>query len=83
MRRTAPVTLGRTAEADLQLADGLVSRVHARIEIAGSGARIEDLNSRNGTLLNGEPIRRHRLRVGDEITLGSTRIVFNGTGTWT
>ncbi len=52
--------------------DGLISRRHARIQCDGDQATIEDLGSRNGTLLNGVPIARpHVLRAGDRIGIGS------------
>jgi 3',5'-cyclic-nucleotide phosphodiesterase len=48
--------VGRSAESDLQIKDRFVSRKHLRISRKGSKIFIKDLNSRNGTFLNGEPI---------------------------
>jgi two-component system cell cycle response regulator len=49
--------IGRGAEADLQLTDDGLSRVHARIESAGDALRVSDLGSRNGTFVQGSRIR--------------------------
>jgi signal transduction histidine kinase len=65
--------LGRTSEADIRLAYSSVSRAHAKIHaLAGQDYEIEDLGSRNGTRVNGVPLRgRCRLRSGDRIQVGS------------
>jgi pSer/pThr/pTyr-binding forkhead associated (FHA) protein len=69
------VTLGRGEDADLTLADDLVSRRHARLTPSGSGAVVEDLGSRNGTFVNGEAIiGPTRLAPGDQLQLGVTLV---------
>jgi DNA-binding winged helix-turn-helix (wHTH) protein len=69
--------LGRTQEAAVWIDSGDVSRRHARITVRMDGASIEDLDSRNGTYVNGARVARRRpLSDGDEIRLGSARIVF-------
>ena len=71
----APLTVGRAADADLVLADGLVSRRHARIGQSGAGATVEDLGSRNGTFVNGNQIHGPtRLVPGDQLQLGVTLV---------
>jgi two-component system cell cycle response regulator len=67
--------LGRAADAALQLRDDGVSRRHARILQNAGQLWIEDLGSANGTLLNGERVRRALLRDGDKIQIGSTTIL--------
>jgi pSer/pThr/pTyr-binding forkhead associated (FHA) protein len=68
-----PVTVGRGRDADLGLADDLVSRRHARVTPGGAGAVVEDLGSRNGTFVNGEVIHGPtRLEPGDQLQLGVT-----------
>jgi pSer/pThr/pTyr-binding forkhead associated (FHA) protein len=68
-------TVGRGKDADLVLADELVSRRHARVIPSGSGAVVEDLGSRNGTYLNGEGIHGPtRLDPGDQLQLGVTLV---------
>lgn len=49
--------LGRSPESDLQIKDPFVSRKHLRIARKGEQIFIKDLNSRNGTFVNGEPIQ--------------------------
>jgi pSer/pThr/pTyr-binding forkhead associated (FHA) protein len=71
----APLTVGRAADADLVLADELVSRRHARVSQRGAGAVVEDLGSRNGTFVNGNQIHGPtRLGPGDQLQLGVTLV---------
>lgn len=65
-----PFFLGRQAGSNLVLRDNRVSRTHARIFADGSHYVVEDLNSRHGTWVNGEQIRRHVLRHADRIDFG-------------
>jgi pSer/pThr/pTyr-binding forkhead associated (FHA) protein len=72
---TAPLTVGRGRDADLVLADELVSRRHARVTPGGSGAVVEDLGSRNGTFVNGDLVNGPtRLVPGDQLQLGVTLV---------
>lgn len=66
--------VGRSSEADLVLADDAVSRKHARFYIERRRTWVRDLCSRNGTLVNGSPVRRHCLRPGDRIVIGASLI---------
>jgi phosphoserine phosphatase RsbU/P len=71
------VTIGRSRESDIFLPDQWLSRHHAAVEDRGDGYWVCDLNSKNGTLLNGEPVREwRRLRPGDVITLGEHALTF-------
>jgi hypothetical protein len=63
---------GRSSEADLVLADDAVSRKHARFYVERRRTWVRDLGSRNGTLVNGSPIKRHCLRAGDKIAIGAS-----------
>src|SRR5207249_2127506 len=72
-RRTV---LGRSRECDIQLADPNVSRRHAELRQEGAAYWIVDLDSTNGTEVNGERTSRSKLEPGDRITVGSTEIVF-------
>jgi pSer/pThr/pTyr-binding forkhead associated (FHA) protein len=70
-----PVTVGRAGDADLVLADELVSRHHARITPSGPGAVVEDLGSRNGTFVNGEAVHGPtHLAAGDQLQVGVTLV---------
>lgn len=70
------ITIGRSVTCDLSLGDSNLSRRHCRLERGRSGWFIVDQRSRNGTVVNGELIMRRALRDGDEIRVGSCRIVF-------
>ena len=68
--------MGRSPKVDLQLQDVGVSRTHARITRMGDACYVEDLQSANGTFLNGERLSVARqLQDGDKITLGSTTVL--------
>lgn len=68
--------IGRSDESDIVLNDPSVSRTHATIEIAAGRATLRDLDSTNGTFINGKRIRSQALRDGDELKLGNTRLRF-------
>jgi pSer/pThr/pTyr-binding forkhead associated (FHA) protein len=77
---TSPrVVLGRSRSCDVRVSDLNVSRRHAEVRQEGATYWIVDLDSMNGTLVNGQRAERERLRDGDTITLGSTEIVFGRT----
>jgi len=60
------LTVGRGAESAVRLDARNVSRRHARLTLENGTAFVEDLGSRNGTLVNGQPLRgRRKLRGGD------------------
>ena len=74
---TGEVTrIGRSAEADVRLADTGVSRLHAELRLLGGEALLVDLGSTNGTTLNGRRVSEGRLRDGDRIGVGSSSLVF-------
>ncbi len=71
------VTLGRTADNDLVLYDGAVSRRHIVIYYRNQQFIIEDLGSSNGTILNSYPLTQPNvLSEGDRIDIGPVRFVF-------
>jgi len=71
------VSIGRSRESDIFLPDQWLSRNHAEIEERKDGFYVTDLRSKNGTLLNGEPLNEwRRLRPGDVITLGEHTLTF-------
>jgi pSer/pThr/pTyr-binding forkhead associated (FHA) protein len=72
------VTIGNASTNLVSLNhDATVSRVHAVLENLGFAWSIRDVGSRNGTYLNGEKISAERvLRSGDELRMGSSRLVF-------
>jgi len=67
--------VGRNASCQLSLDDPLVSRRHAIFELSGAGVTIEDLNSRNGVIVNGHRIEsKVNLSVGDRVLIGSQEL---------
>ena len=68
--------VGRGAENDVILADPSVSREHARLVFEAGQFALEDLNSGNGTFVNGQKISRQRLQHGDEIAFGNAAFRF-------
>ena len=62
--------------AELVLPDSNVSRRHAELRRKGDGVFVTDLGSTNGTRVNGTPVREQVLSSGDEVTVGSTRLIF-------
>ena len=61
-------TIGRDPGSDIRIRSRFVSRQHARI--VSEAAYIEDLGSRNGVIVNDQPVDRHRLHSGDFIRIG-------------
>ncbi|HXU05139.1 MAG TPA: sigma 54-interacting transcriptional regulator [Polyangia bacterium] len=75
----AQATLGRSSEADLQLVDGKVSRLHCRFTIRNERLEVEDLGSHNGTYVNGEKLTAARaLAAGDEVAVGDSLFLVDG-----
>jgi hypothetical protein len=70
------VVIGRLPECEVVLSDSNVSRRHAELRRKGDGIFVTDLGSTNGTRVNGAPIREQLLASGDEISVGSTRLIF-------
>jgi hypothetical protein len=69
--------IGRSDECHITLFDPLISRRHARIQVLGNRAVLEDLGSRNGCRVNERPIRGcHTLVSGDRIRIGKHEFVF-------
>jgi Inner membrane component of T3SS, cytoplasmic domain len=74
---SAPVTVGRGGQNDLVLAgDEFASARHARIELRGDGAWVQDLDSTNGTYVNGSRVAgAQRLGAGDVLRVGETDLL--------
>jgi adenylate cyclase len=71
-------TLGRHPNNTMQILDRIVSKEHCHIDSVGGRYVLKDLGSLNGTFINGERINGERvLNPGDEVTMGSTRIIFH------
>jgi pSer/pThr/pTyr-binding forkhead associated (FHA) protein len=69
------VHIGRSPDLELVIADDFISTLHARIVPGPSGPVLEDLDSTNGTLLNGHPVKgASPLAAGDEIEIGTVKL---------
>lgn len=70
---SGPETVGRADDNSLVLRGPEISRRHARLEPDGSGWRVIDLGSTNGTWVNGERIEATVIAIGDEVSFGGVR----------
>jgi pSer/pThr/pTyr-binding forkhead associated (FHA) protein len=73
-------TLGRRPYNDIVIDNLAVSGEHATIQMTGGEVSIEDLNSTNGTYVNGKAIKKQTLQSGDSIEIGKYKIKFVGDG---
>ena len=70
------LTIGRRPSNDIQIDNLAISGEHARIVTILDDSFLEDLDSTNGTLVNGQPISRHVLKNNDVIELGKYKLKF-------
>lgn len=73
---STPLTMGREEGNSVQLNDERVSRFHVKIQDDQDKTVLTDLQSTNGTKVNGESVHLWVLRPGDVVTLGRTVLVF-------
>lgn len=74
------VVFGRTFPADIVINDGAVSRIHFKLSFDGDSLYISDLETTNGTILNGEKLEKGEerpIRSGDTVQLGTTLLGFS------
>ena len=71
-----PVTIGREEGNVLRLNDERVSRYHAKIQAEEGDVILTDLDSTNGTRVNGATVQIRRLRAGDQLSIGRTMLLF-------
>lgn len=69
--------VGRMAGVGITLLDTKVSREHCRIFSQSTGWVVEDLNSRNGTYVNAQRIKKRLLQPGDRLRIGQTEFEYN------
>jgi len=65
--------IGRAPESTIRLDETGISRMHARLVPTDEGVMVEDLNSTNGTFVNGKRVLREEARVGDELGFDTLR----------
>src|SRR5829696_8310895 len=70
------LSVGRDSTNVVRLADSLLSRRHCRVERAGERLLLTDLESLNGTFVNGRPVREHAFADGDQVTVGESCFIF-------
>jgi hypothetical protein len=70
------IVVGRSRDCDVTLNDPNVSRRHAELRQEGAAYWIVDLDSTNGTEVNGRRVQRAKLSDGDVLTIGSTEVTF-------
>ena len=76
-----PITIGRGKDADIPLEDSKASRIHCAVRYWDGIFVMRDMNSSNGTLLNGEKVEVVKLNSGDVIKIGNTEIKVTSEGT--
>lgn len=69
-----PIMVGRDSSNHLVLPSSSVSRQHAQVNALNEQVRVKDLNSSNGTFINGEAIEEAEVKEGDEITFGEVKV---------
>jgi signal transduction histidine kinase/pSer/pThr/pTyr-binding forkhead associated (FHA) protein len=74
----AVVTIGRGASNVVQLHDTEISREHAELRRQGDVIVVRDLNSSNGTFVNGRAVKEQELASGDQLQLGRTLLLYTG-----
>ena len=74
------MVIGRLKQCDICLADANASRRHAQLVREGGEWHVEDLESTNGTRLNGRAVTRAKLQEGDVIEIGMTRLTYHRGG---
>lgn len=80
LREGESVQIGRSRSCDLSLRSPEASRRHAEISCGPGGWHVRDLDSTNGTYVNGERVSERALRPGDRIEIGSDAITFCEVG---
>ncbi|CAN5431652.1 FHA domain-containing protein [soil metagenome] len=73
---TIPVTIGREEGNAMRLNDERVSRYHAKVQSEDGDIIVTDLDSTNGTRVNGTTVQIRRLRAGDQLSVGRTMLLF-------
>lgn len=71
-----PISIGREADNTIQLNDDRVSRFHAKVQDDGGQIILTDLDSTNGTRVNGHPVQIRVLQSGDLVSIGRCVLVF-------
>jgi pSer/pThr/pTyr-binding forkhead associated (FHA) protein len=68
-------TIGRSTAAQFILDAALVSRVHCRLSAGATELQVDDLDSTNGTFVNGQRVKQSSLKEGDRLGVGRVELV--------
>ncbi|MCA9113775.1 MAG: FHA domain-containing protein [Planctomycetaceae bacterium] len=71
-----PLTIGREDDNTIRLNDERVSRFHAKLQEDGGRIILTDLDSTNGTRVNGHPVQMRVLQPGDQLTIGRCLLIY-------
>lgn len=74
-------TLGRSTGAEFIVDAALVSRLHCQLSATGDSLHVKDLDSTNGTFVNGKRIRTAQLHDGDRLGVGRVELIVLRKGT--
>lgn len=77
-----PVTIGREDDNDIQLNDDRISRFHAKLQDDGGRVILTDLDSTNGTRVNGHAVQMKVLQSGDLVSIGRCVLLFGDLPGW-
>ena len=70
-------TIGRSSGAQFIVDAALVSRLHCRLSAGATELQVDDLDSTNGTFVNGERVKRSSLKEGDRLGVGRVELVIS------
>jgi len=70
-------TIGRSAGAQFIVDAALVSRLHCRLSAGATELQVDDLDSTNGTFVNGQRVKRSSLKEGDRLGVGRVELVIS------
>jgi hypothetical protein len=73
---TQEISLGRSPENDIAIDHAEISRQHANFVRTGKSCVVQNLNTSNGTLVNGQPVTSHALQARDSIRIGEVELTF-------
>jgi pSer/pThr/pTyr-binding forkhead associated (FHA) protein len=71
-----PINIGREEDNQIRLNDERVSRFHAKVQEQDGKYILTDLDSTNGTRVNGHPVTMHVLQIGDQVHIGRCLLIF-------
>ncbi len=70
-------TIGRSSGAQFIVDAALVSRLHCRVSAGATELQVDDLDSTNGTFVNGKRVKRSSLKEGDRLGVGRVELVIS------